>query len=283
MAHPRSRIVALVIGAVLLLPALGLFAAGAALGVVAATQRDGDGYFEVTLDPVATPTVAVTARDLRFAAEPGSPDWLIDWFDADVRLRVAGIDPDTATFVGVARTVDVDAYLADAAHVRVVELDGRRPLYDAEPGSSRVAPPTTRDFWVAQAVGTDTLQLDWEATAGRWSVVVMNADGSPGVAAEVDVGLRVGALVPIAIVLFAVGVVSLAAAVILVVFGATRSTGTATVGSGHAAPGAGRALPPPPTPPHSPSTPAAAGAVPPDGEPDARSSAPSPELEEVPR
>jgi len=252
MSHPRSRIVALVIGCLLLLPALGLLAAGGALGIIASTQRDADGYFEVTLDSVTTPSVAVTARDLSFAADPGSPDWVVDWFDADVRLRVSGIDPDRATFVGIGRADDVDRYLAGSAHSRVVELtDGFRPVYDEEPGADDIAAPTTEDFWVADAVGTDTLQLDWEATAGRWSVVVMNADGSPGVAADVDVGLRAGFLVPLIIGLVAFGAVLTALAVVLVVVGASRSHGPDGVGGGETGrppTGSGGVLPPPSAP-----------------------------------
>ncbi len=223
MAHPRSRIVSLVIGCLLLLPALGLLAAGTALGAVAATQRDDAGYFEVTLDPVTTSTVAVTARDLQFAAEPGSPDWVLDWFDADVRLRVDGLDTDAATFVGIGRAADVDRYLAGTAHTRVVELtNGLAPVYRDQPGDTEIAAPTEQDFWVAEAVGTDTLQLDWEATAGRWSVVVMNADGAPDVAADVEVGLRVGFLVPLVIGLLTFGGLLTAIAVVLIVIGASR-------------------------------------------------------------
>jgi hypothetical protein len=228
MAQSPSRIAALVIGCLLLLPALGVLAAGAGLGI-AATQRDADGYFEVTLDPVSTPTVAVTARDLSFAADPGSPDWLVDWFDADVRLRVDGTDPDTATFVGIGRSADVDRYLEGTAHDRVVELTtGSSAVYRNEPGDAEIAAPTDQDFWVAEAVGTDALQLDWEARAGRWSVVVMNADGSPDVAAEVDVGLRVGFLTTLIVVLSVLGVLLTAAAVVLIVVGA-RTGRSATV------------------------------------------------------
>lgn len=287
MAHPRSRIVALVIGCLLLLPALGLLAAGAALGIVTATQRDNDGYFEVTLDPVTTSTVAVTARDLGFAAEPGSPDWVIDWFDADVRLRVSGANPDRAVFVGIARTADVDRYLADVAHVRVVELDGRRPVYEDEPGTTRIVAPITQDFWVADAVGTDTLQVDWEAAAGRWSVVVMNADGSPDVDADVEVGIRVGVLVPITVALLAAGAVLTVVAVVLVVVGASRPTGRepAPVGSGRpgATPGGGEVLPPPMSPILPPPPVEAVGRDPSATEPDVETSAPSPELQEVHR
>lgn len=244
MAQPRSRIVVLVIGCLLLLPALGVLAAGAALGI-AATQRDADGFFEVTLDPVTTPTVAVTARDLRFAADPGSPDWVVDWFDADVRLRVSGIDPDSETFVGIGRSADVDRYLAGTAHTRVVELTGgARPVYRDQPGDAEIAAPTSQDFWVAEAVGTDTLQLDWEARAGRWSVVVMNADGSPDVAADIDVGLRVGFLATLIVVLLASGVVLTAIALVLIVVGAWRTDRSTTV----AVPAAAPAPLPPPVP-----------------------------------
>lgn len=222
MSQSRSRVAALVIGCLLLLPALGVLAAGAGLGIVA-TQRDADGYFEVTLDPVTTPTVAVTARDLSFAADPGSPDWVVDWFDADVRLRVDGIDPDTATFVGIGRSADVDRYLDGTAHTRVIELTtGASAVYRDQPGDAEIAAPTSQDFWVAEAVGTETLQLDWEARAGRWSVVVMNADGSPDVAADVDVGLRVGFLTTLTVVLLVAGVLLTALAVVLIVIGAWR-------------------------------------------------------------
>ena len=55
---------------------------------------------------------------------------------------------------------------------------------------------------------------------GRWSVVVMNTDGSPAVAADVQVGARSGALTPIAVTLLVVGGVTLIGAVVLIVVGA---------------------------------------------------------------
>lgn len=268
MAQPRSRIVALVIGCLLLLPALGALAAGAALGI-ASTQRDADGYFEVTLDPVSTPTVAVTAQDLRFGTDPGSPDWIDDWFDADVRMRVSGIGADTETFVGIGRSADVDRYLAGTAHTRVVELtSGARPVYRDQPGDAEIAAPTSQDFWAAEAVGTDTLQLDWQARSGRWSVVVMNADGSPGVAAEVEVGLRVGPLVTLVVVLLIGGVALTALAVVLIVVGAWRPGGSATAAA------------PTPLPPPLPSSPPSS---PPSSESATEPSSSTSDLQEVHR
>jgi hypothetical protein len=44
---------------------------------------------------------------------------------------------------------------------------------------------------VASVHGSGPQTLDWEAEGGEWSVVVMNADGSAGVDAELSFGAHV--------------------------------------------------------------------------------------------
>jgi hypothetical protein len=51
-------------------------------------------------------------------------------------------------------------------------------------------------------------------------VVIMNQDGSPDVAADVEVGVRSGAITPIGVVLIVFGGVTLIAGVVLIVIGA---------------------------------------------------------------
>ena len=68
-----------------------------------------------------------------------------------------------------------------------------------------VAPPAEQDFWTASATGSGEQELDWEARGGRWSVVVMNADGTAEVDADVEVGARSGAVTPVAILLIVGG------------------------------------------------------------------------------
>ncbi len=63
--------------------------------------------------------------------------------------------------------------------------------------------------------------MTWEPTGGRWTAIVMNADGSPGVAADVNVGARAGVLVPLALLLIGLGVVFTATAVTLIIVGAS--------------------------------------------------------------
>lgn len=116
-----SRIVALVIGCLLVFPALALLFGGGALGLGYTFGRGDDGYFDTTIDRLATNTAAITAEDITFAANPGSPDWVLDALDADVRLRATN-SSERSLFIGIGRQADVDAYMAGLARDEVVEL-----------------------------------------------------------------------------------------------------------------------------------------------------------------
>jgi hypothetical protein len=68
------------------------------------------------------------------------------------------------------------------------------------PGDLRtVSPPTRQTFWVSQASGSGTVQLQWDplASDGRYVLVLANADGSLSVAARSHVGVKVPSLVPV--------------------------------------------------------------------------------------
>jgi hypothetical protein len=216
-----KRVVALVVGCVLIIPALGMLIGGGALAIAYATQRDDGGYFDVTVDPLESPTVAVTGEDVKFSAEPGSPDWLIDAIDLDIRLRATSLDPDRPIFVGIARQADVDAYLDGVAHDRVVSFDDESPDYRRTPGTDEVGAPVDQLFWVESATGTGQQELVWEATGGRWAAVLMNADGSAGVEATVTIGARSDIVLPLMLVLIGFGLVLTTAAVVLIVVGAS--------------------------------------------------------------
>lgn len=98
-----GRIAALVIGCLLVIPSLAVLLSGGALGLGYAFGRDDDGYFDTTLDRLETNTVAVTAEDIAFAAQPGSPDWVVNVLDTDVRLRATSADNTKEVFIGVGR------------------------------------------------------------------------------------------------------------------------------------------------------------------------------------
>jgi hypothetical protein len=60
----------------------------------------------------------------------------------------------------------------------------------------------------------------WEPESGDWAVVVMNADGSPGVDVDVQLGARAEWVLPLSLTLLAGGIGLGAAAVALIAFGA---------------------------------------------------------------
>jgi len=218
-----ARVFSLIIGCLLLLPGLGMVAGGGAMGLGYAVARNDDGYFEIGLDRLQTPTVAIRSEDVDFFADPGSPNWVVDALDVALQVRARSVDPGTDLFVGVADRRDVESYLAGVSHDELVELRDRGvPLYERrEGGADTVAPPTDLEFWVESAAG-DEPSLEWDVESGTWAIVVMNADGSRGVAADVDVGLRSDAFLPVAFALMGLGLVVTALAVTLIVVGARR-------------------------------------------------------------
>jgi hypothetical protein len=245
-----KRVIALVIGCVMILPAIGVLFGGGALAIAYATQRNDDGYFDATIDQLQTPTAAITGENLRFATDAGSPDWLIDTIDLDVRIRATALDSDQAVFIGLARQRDLDRYLADVAHDRVIRIENGEPVYRRHGGSvDPLASPTEQDVWVAQASGPGTQELTWSATSGRWAAVVMNADGSPGVSVTMTVGGKSGIILPLALALTGVGAVLTAAAVVLIVYGASgarrRDDTVATSSASDVPPAGASPLPPP--------------------------------------
>ena len=64
-----GRIIALVVGCLLLLPALGLLVGGGALAAVYAAARDDQGYVDASLDRLSTSSVAIRTDDVDFGSD----------------------------------------------------------------------------------------------------------------------------------------------------------------------------------------------------------------------
>ncbi len=217
-----GRIAAVIVGALLLLPALGLFLGGSALSVAYLVEREDDGYFDVTLDRLTSASVAITTTDVDLRADPGPPSGVLEFVDVTVRLQAtAAGDSPAGVFVGIGPTADVEAYLAGAGRDEIREVDSDGDVsYRTVPGAAVVAPPTEQGFWVAAADGAGGQELVWDIEEGDWTAVLMNADGSPGILADVTVGIRSGALLGIAITMAVVGAVLLTVAVVIIVLAA---------------------------------------------------------------
>ena len=95
-------------------------------------------------------------------------------------------------------------------------------MYRTATGAPTVTAPTEQTFWAATTSGAGTQELGWHPTDGRWAVVIMNADGSPGITATGTVEIKAGFLLPLTLTLLVVGVLITAEAVVLIVTGATH-------------------------------------------------------------
>jgi hypothetical protein len=103
--------------------------------------------------------------------------------------------------MGIGPEAAVAKYLGPVAHANVEEIDFDpfRVTYLPITGGTPQAPPTEQRFWAASASGVGTQTLTWKVREGDWSVVLMNSDGSRGVAANIDVGAKMSFLLWVAI------------------------------------------------------------------------------------
>ncbi len=211
-----GRVVALVLGALLVLASVGLLGAGGAAVWADQTQRDASGYVNTASRQVTTSTSALLVSPLDITLDrPADALWLQRTLGT-VRLQVDG-GRSAALFVGLAPADDVQRYLAGAAVDRVRDVSGSGAVsYERRSGSGRPVRPETEAFWKASDTGTGPLQLTWKAESGRWSVVVMAADATPGVTAQVRVGATLPVLTGLSVALLAIGVVLLLAGLALV-------------------------------------------------------------------
>jgi len=214
-----GRIVAVIAGVVVGLMAMGLLVAGAFLTIGYAVTTEDDGYFDTSPKRFASPTAAIATEEADLTPEPDTPAWIWDFVDLTVRFNVAGLDDDV--FLGIGPGSDVDAYLGAATHDEVSEIRSGEPVrYRRYDGDSAVEPPGEQDFWVAETSGAGVQELVWDVTEGRWVVVLMNSDGSPGVVADVAIGAKSGVILPVGITMLGFGLLLFVIAVVIVVLAA---------------------------------------------------------------
>ncbi|MFP5345799.1 MAG: DUF4389 domain-containing protein [Actinomycetes bacterium] len=209
-----GRVVSLVTGSVLLLVALGAGLAAATAAVAGTTMRDDGGFLMSGERSLSTDGYALTSENLELHAADAVafvPRAVLG--DAKITARSDGATP---VFVGVAATSDVTAYLQGVRHATVVDMS-TDVTYRTTGGGAPATAPTSSDIWVAQSAGTGAQTVVWPLGVGDWTVVVMNADGTPNVAAAVSAGLTVPALGANVGGLLSVAVIALVIALVLVV------------------------------------------------------------------
>jgi hypothetical protein len=185
-----SRIALTVTGALASLVATALVVGGIA-AVWGDAQKDSDGYLTTHSQRFEAGTRALASDNLD--VDLGDADWLADTDDLGKLKVTAESRDDRALFVGVARTGDVEKYLSGVPHTTVddVEVSPFEADYTRHAGNRHPVSPEHAGIWAASSHGKGEQAIDWEIEDGDWSIVVMNADGSLGVDADISAGASI--------------------------------------------------------------------------------------------
>jgi uncharacterized membrane protein len=217
-----AKIVAIVIGALLVLIGLALLAPGGFLLGVYGTQRDASGFFETSSRVVSTGGYALITPDVDINVGSGL-GWIPRGSTAAVRIRAASSTA-SSLFVGIGPSDQVAKYLNGVAHDEVTNFGwmSASVKYRHLDGGAPSSPPDQQSFWVAKQEGSGSQVVEWDIQGGDWTAVIMNSDATAAVAANVSLGARFDILLPIAIGLTVAGVVLLVLGIVLIVLGARR-------------------------------------------------------------
>jgi hypothetical protein len=185
-----GRIAACATGALLVLLSLVLLGAGATAVWADRFQRDG-GYATTDVHDFSTAGSALTTEPTHLGSAG------VGWLYAPgvlgkVRIRVTPESTASPLFVGIGPSAEVDRYLAGVS--RTLISDFFENDVDVIGGGPSRSAPGTHDFWVAASSGSGARTLVWDPADGSWTVVVMNADGRPGINVKADLGARLPAL-----------------------------------------------------------------------------------------
>jgi hypothetical protein len=213
----------LIVGSLGVLVGLALLITGGFALWADQTERDDDGYLTTPTETFSTARYALTAEGLDVNAE--GFDWATD-SDRFGRIKIEASSNDgRPLFVGIGPQSAVSGYLRGVSHDEVENVnfgpwdwvdDDFSVDYDASPGGPPRADPAAQGFWAARASGSQDETLTWDVESGDWSVVVMNADASRGVDADVALGARLGFLLWLAVGLLIAGAVILIGSVFLI-------------------------------------------------------------------
>ncbi|MEV1249421.1 DUF4389 domain-containing protein [Nonomuraea sp. NPDC050022] len=204
--HGSGSIVAITLGALLAFAAIGTAAAGTASALVG--QSRDSGFVTTTATRVSTPAYALTTEQITIT-EPGAT--VLRTLAGRVRIQTG----DARLFIGIADRARAAAYLDGVAYDQVTRLTPGDVGYQHHPGTAPATPPGAQTFWTATGQGS----LTWDIQSGDWTLVVMNADATARVTADLTLAATVPGLIGLTVTLFIATVILLIAGIVLILLG----------------------------------------------------------------
>jgi hypothetical protein len=207
-----GRVVSAVAGTLLILFGLGALPAGGTALWFDQNGRDSVGYITTDVHSSSSPGYAIASEAGVLRIEGSS--WAVSHLLGDVRITGTS-RTGTPLFIGIATEPDASAYLAPIEHT-VVAWFGQAPAESQLTGSAPSQAPGREQFWAAKSSAVDQV-VDWQPRTGDWRVIVLNADGSRAVQADLSVGATVPSLDDLGYSLIAAGLILLLGGALLIV------------------------------------------------------------------
>ena len=152
--------------------------------------RDGSGYFNWPTNTFTSGGYAIAMKTVDISK---APHWALNAGVDRVRVQANSNRP---IFIGIARTADLDRYLRGTDHDDVSGLSYHpfQVEYDHTSGHAPSRLPTNETFWVKSTSGIRNVAITWKPRPDSWRAVVMNADDSRGISADLKFGVRTSLL-----------------------------------------------------------------------------------------
>ncbi len=191
----------LLFSVLLLITAFGLVMGGTSLKSIQDLMTDQDGYIMSNTRRLQVPSYAIVVQDMDMQIDPMARRFFEQRGGfLEFKVITESNTPGKEIFVGVARYEDGFNYF-DPMEYNVLEelnLDWRnietgtgQTQYSIHQGTAPAGPPTLYSFWVMHGASEGSQTLTWEPEAGRYYLVLMNADGSAGIDTDVKIGVKV--------------------------------------------------------------------------------------------
>jgi hypothetical protein len=217
------KIVSVILGILFALAGTALVTSGGFVLGVYGSQRDPSGFFTTPSQTVGSYGFALSAPNINAQLGPRWEKWVPSRAQATIRITGSSELP-APLFIGIGPTARVSKYLSGVTRDKITSIDLTAGTfqYTHVDGTTLPSAPGTQSFWVAKAEGTGTQTLEWALQTGDWTVVIMNGDATPPVAATMSIGARFGIFTPLIVGLTALGLVILGIGATLIVLGTRR-------------------------------------------------------------
>lgn len=164
--------------------------------------------------------VMLPAKHLRTdGAAIATAEGLLSVYDTTLHVRATAQDPKTKLWIGAADQGDLKNYLGATSRSVITRYAFPDTLtVDQYAGlDEALTAPRKLDWWLADGHGEGRAELAWPIPDGNYRVLIMNADGKPGVDVDLELGLQIEGIHETALLLLVGGTAAIVLGVVIFV------------------------------------------------------------------